>query len=670
MPRAQHIRRSLHPSRRLLLVAVLLVVLAVLLALVIRPGPKGPGSTPPPAPEPTEQEFVHHFAPLYQLRDQEKNCDRYGEAFLPSPVELVIGGAPGISLNEPGARPIAGPVPADLAAASGEAFLDYPGDPRRPGCRYERDFRLLSEGLAPTVYARIAREPGREGFVLQYWAFYYLNDWNNVHEGDWEMVQLVFEDGTLAEALAEGPVYVVYAQHGGAERADWGSGKLKRAGDRPIVFVSAGSHASYFSPATYLGLGEAGTGFGCDITLPPHRVVDPAVAEFREQGDSGEVDAWLTYAGRWGQRLGGEFNGPTGPQTKRAWREPVSWAEGARGGSATLPASDLFGVNSVHAFCGAVEGGSKLLRAYMQFPTLVGGAVVAVLGMVAVTGIVVLRDLARPPLVGAETSGFLRHRRSLGQMIRASILVYRRHARLFLGISFTFIPLHLLLSLAHPWIASLPLFERVLWLMNANQVSELLIGLLAGGIASLAVYFVVLSATVAAVAAIDTGRPVSIRGAHQTALQATTRLIPARLAALGAIALLGLSIAGLPLAVWLAIRWYFIEQAVLLDGARPWVAIRESQRAVDRQWLRTLWLVLCFGVFGAVAGPLLAFALLLGTNASPAFVNLIAGVFHTAVMPFTAVGLCLAYRDLQVRSEDRREREPSAPAPRLEPAAE
>ena len=40
-------------------------------------------------------------------------------------------------------------------------------------------------------------DPGYPGqLALQYWIFYVFNDWNNLHEGDWEMIQLNFDAAT------------------------------------------------------------------------------------------------------------------------------------------------------------------------------------------------------------------------------------------------------------------------------------------------------------------------------------------------------------------------------------------------------------------------------------------------------------------------------------------
>jgi hypothetical protein len=441
-------------------VAALLVgagIAAVTISECREPPKSQPAVTVPPRAYPNpEAELAERYSPIYELRMQDEPCDTNGEAFEPAPVELVVG-QEDIILRQKGRPPITGPTMADLVAADNTAYLDYPGDPRDPGCQYDRDFRRFMKGLQPTVYARIAFEPGKPGLALQYWSFYYFNDWNNKHEGDWEMVELVFNEETVEGALRSAPSFAAYAQHGSGERAEWTTGKIQKDGDHPYVYVSAGSHASYFRPATYLGVGEQGAGLGCDVATPPQRWVSPAVV-LMEPPDQLPVP-WLAFRGSWGELAGGEFDGPTGPQTKRVWRSPLTWAEATRGGSATVPGGDILGVNAVRSFCRTVEFGSRALRTYLRYPVLVGGSLSLLLGASSVAGLVVVRDLGRRPLIGRDTEGFLRHRRSTGQMIRAATIVYLREPRLFLGISFGFIPLAIGLSLIQDWLLSQPPFD-------------------------------------------------------------------------------------------------------------------------------------------------------------------------------------------------------------------
>ena len=104
--------------------------------------------------------------------------------------------------------------------AGPDTYLNFPGDPRDPGCTYETYFKRMAEelGLEPTTYARIVTDPvSRRHCVSQYWFFYFFNHWNNTHESDWEMIQLVFE-GTqsMEEALESVRSAIAFAQHGGA----------------------------------------------------------------------------------------------------------------------------------------------------------------------------------------------------------------------------------------------------------------------------------------------------------------------------------------------------------------------------------------------------------------------------------------------------------------------
>jgi hypothetical protein len=622
---------------------------AVAAVLFFRP-PAPLSAQEPPGEAGLAQEIAERFAPVYYLRLQERECDRSGEAYDPAPVELVLGGDPSIRLRGIPGGEIRGPSGEDLAGREDPAHLDFPGDPRRPGCRFERDYRRLAEGLEPAVYARVAREPGRSGFAIQYWAFYYFNDWNNTHEGDWEMVSLVFEVDSIQEGLAAGPAFAAYAEHGSGERQDWESKRIVKEGDRPVVYVSAGSHASYFRPDTYLGLGEGGSGLGCDIATGPHRRLDPQVILFREPGLHPGPMPWLTFGGRWGELVEKEFNGPRGPQTKRAWREPISWAEELRTGSATLPGHDLLGMDNVRTFCRAVSEGSRLLRAFFQFPVIVGGSVVLVLGTMSAAGLVILKDTVRNPMVGG--TGFLRRRRTFGQMLTATTLLYWRRPRVFLGLSLAFIPVELLFSLLHDWIFSIPPFENVLWLFNANQVSRITMALLLGGLASLVVYVAVVTAAIAAVDGLDRGQPVTIRWAYRQALRRIGHAAGARARALLVIGLLGLSIVGIPVAIWLAVRWNFIEEAAVIDRESFWSAPGASAIGVEGRFFRALAASVLFGVFGALAGPLLAIALLLGTGLDAAFVNVLSGLFHAAALPYTAIGLSLAYCDLRIRAAE------------------
>ena len=177
-----------------------------------------------------EQALADRFAPAVRLVEQEEECGP-GEPYDPLDVDLLLDSEPTVALRGPWTATDLvkiGPRAQDLRNRY-EYHLDFPGDALEPGCAYERWSRRLAAGSEPTVYAHVATEAGQPGkLALQYWFFYAFNDFNNTHEGDWEMIQLVFDADDAREALGQEPVEVGYSSHEGAERADWGGREARR----------------------------------------------------------------------------------------------------------------------------------------------------------------------------------------------------------------------------------------------------------------------------------------------------------------------------------------------------------------------------------------------------------------------------------------------------------
>ncbi len=186
----------------------------------------------------SEAALAAKYAPVVRLVEQPEECGP-GEPYIPTDVDVLFD-EPTVAFRGPWSRTDLvkiGPVASDLANRY-EYHLDYPGDPLDAGCDYERWARRLTAGTPPTVYAHVATDPGYPGkLALQYWFFYPFNDFNNTHEGDWEMTQLVFDAADARQALTIDPTEVGYSSHEGAERAAWGDEKLEIVdGTHPVVY--------------------------------------------------------------------------------------------------------------------------------------------------------------------------------------------------------------------------------------------------------------------------------------------------------------------------------------------------------------------------------------------------------------------------------------------------
>ena len=99
------------------------------------------------------------------------------------------------------------PRPTSLAWATAGTWI-FPATRCNADCTYAEDFAaLVRAGEAPPItYAHIRRDPEAEQLYVQYWFYYYFNQFNDLHESDWEGMQIAFDAATPASGARGGPV--------------------------------------------------------------------------------------------------------------------------------------------------------------------------------------------------------------------------------------------------------------------------------------------------------------------------------------------------------------------------------------------------------------------------------------------------------------------------------
>jgi hypothetical protein len=157
---------------------------------------------------------------------------------------------------------------------------------------------------------------------LQYWYFYIYNDAQfggriDLHEGDWEMVQIQLRDGHPAAA--------VYAQHAYAEQRDWDRVELDDELHCPVVYAGRGSHASYFEPGlrrTHLKLAGAFVPLWWDAADGRGRHIRQGLQILHDA----ELPGWASWPGDWGGTHGSipglDGDSPPAPIVHRQWSDP------------------------------------------------------------------------------------------------------------------------------------------------------------------------------------------------------------------------------------------------------------------------------------------------------------------------------------------------------------
>ncbi|MGE5274967.1 MAG: hypothetical protein ACM3QU_14550 [Verrucomicrobiota bacterium] len=591
-----------------------------------------------------ERALAAKFAPVVDLVEQTHECG-HGEPYEPLDVDALFG-RPTVALRGPW-NPTdlvkIGPTADDLVGLY-RYHLDFPGDALHPGCDYERWGRLIAAGTRPTVYAHVAAEPGYPGkLALQYWLFYVFNDFNNLHEGDWEMIQLVFDAADARSALSQKPVEVGYSSHEGAERAAWGDDKLTLVdGTHPVVYPAAGSHANKYTEALYLG-SSAQAGVGCDDTRGPHVVLRPAVRTIPSAPEAARrAFPWIAFQGRWGELQRAFFNGPTGPNLKTQWTHPIEWSRSWRNRSYAVPTSGILGTGATDFFCVAVATGSRGLVHLLRSPGL---TLLALAALVVILSFAASRTSWRP---GTPLS--VARRRRWGQVLSAAGRMYVDRPALFLGIGLLLIPLGAVISLL-----------QALVLGGFGLLGVDTTGGSAGGLVLLVVavgttlallgFALVQAATTCVLADLDAGRRVTAVGAYRRALKRFRPLLGGLLLAVAAWAVLTLTAVLIPVAIWLAVRCLLLAQVVEVENCSAVGGLRRSSRLVRGRWFRVASLVGVGALLALAAGPLVGAALIALTDAPLALLNVVAGVVYALAMPFVALTTCYVYFDARVSEE-------------------
>src|SRR5581483_5143077 len=498
-----------------------------------------------------QAELADRYAPVVRLVDQAEPCAR-GEPFEPTDLSLVLGN-PGVALRGPwgGTNLVeVAPTGADLGRGLWGYHLDFPGSALAPGCTYDRWSHRLNGGRKPVAYARVLTEPGHPGeLALQYWFFYVFNDFNDKHEGDWEMIQLDFEAASASQALRTRPAVLGYSQHQSAERARWGDSKLQLVdGTHHVVYVAPGSHANYFTSALHLGRGAA-QGVGCDDTSGPSRQLRPQVTLVPSDRTAYlRAYPWLGFEGNWGEEHRGFYNGPTGPNTDVQWTQPLSWAAASwRDKSFTVPVGTDIGRTATGFFCGAVAAGSTVLTALVGNPSpfLIAFAVILAL----------LIWLASRTEWQPSAPLRLERRRAWGAIVTAAGRMYFGHLRLFLGIGLLFLPLGALVTAVQ-----YATFRAggLNGLVESAGSTNAFVDFLAIGLGVLIVVVglsVVQSATAIAMAEIDAGRVVTALGAYRRALPWLVSLLTAVVLVVVVVTVVSFTAIGAILVAWLVVRW-------------------------------------------------------------------------------------------------------------------
>jgi hypothetical protein len=610
----------------------ILAVAGVILTLLAIGMPSGAAAQE--AAVSTEQRLVDTYAPIVMIKEQLQECSTAGEQFRPVLVDIIFG-TDDVRLMRRGEngepdREIKRNIQAsDLYGLDDRHYIDLPFDPRNPGCDYEKwgQRRMAELGITPSIYAFILTEPGKPGIVVQYWYYWIYNLFNDVHESDWEGIQVYFADAISAQDILDRnltPTSIAFAQHAGGELGHVGQSKVEMQGTHVVAHPSSGSHADYYQEAIWLGWGEDGSGFGCDhseapeIQLPVHVVLLP-----NEVSDASSEFAWLTFAGNWGElEVPGLFSGPKGPMQHSRWHQPISWTEEIRKSSLAVPVHPTIGPGISQVFCGAAELGSRIVRVFGINEQLITGLVIATIVALLAFTLVAWRYTWE------------------------ATRMFFRHGYFFITVGVLAFPIAALAQQLELWaqnkaeselMTRLPnsAYLRTLWEYVASAVAgsiqEVLLSAIIGPVVTIGAYLIYCA---------EAGRPA---GTWHRDYRIYPRVAAARVLYAVLIWTMSLSVVLLPVAIYKGVQWFFAPQAVVIEDTSVRSSFHASRDRVEGRWIHSAAMVVAVAALIGLPGPLVGTALLVVGGLELQVAQWISAVLFCVLYPIAMIAATLFY---------------------------
>jgi len=244
--------------------------------------------------------------------------------------------------------------------------------------------------------------------------------------------------------------------------------------------------------------------------------------------------------------------------------------------------------------------------------------------------------------------------RDLGGIVDELFRVYLMNFLSFLGIiAVAGIPLAIIGAVLGWYVLSYPLPDTAEF-----TILFLLIAVLV--IASILAYLLMSAAVTYAVAVHYQGNRIAIRQTYQFAWHRLSSLVGAVFLVGLAVFAMGITIIGIPAAIYFGVTWVFIVQTVVLEHRSARRSLSRSSILVKRTWWRVLGILIIIGliqsILSAVAGGIVGFIIgLIGGLADILPVELATNFAGSLVgmifIPIGLIGTTLLYFDLRIRKE-------------------
>jgi hypothetical protein len=292
-------------------------------------------------------------------------------------------------------------------------------------------------------------------------------------------------------------------------------------------------------------------------------------------------------------------------------------------------------------FCGAVERGSHTLITFTTSPTKI---IVAVLILALLVRFLVGRtEWDEVPLRPID------RRRRAGQILRAAVRTYRSSPRVFILFGLAFIPAAIVTGVLAKLIEMVPFVSSITSLAGRASGTSIVLAALVGSIANIAA-IVVVNAAVATYLESDRRGVAAGIDALRSTWDRRRALTGGFVRSFAVVFVLLATVVGAPWGIWQLVRYQFVPQTIVLEGATGASSLDHSTRLVRGRWLHTaIFVAVLNGAVGALA-LVIGLLLLVVASGIPlwAFSGMVTLVY-ALVVPMVSIAMTLLYGDARAQ---------------------
>jgi hypothetical protein len=226
--------------------------------------------------------------------------------------------------------------------------------------------------------------------------------------------------------------------------------------------------------------------------------------------------------------------------------------------------------------------------------------------------------------------------------------IYGNELRTFLGIGMLAIPIGIVFNIIMVLLAKLPPVEWLLRVLDDSASGKMTIAAIVGGAQQVAMTLIVVPAVLVAMKEIRAGYTPGVWRSLRGGLTYLPAMATALVIYIVTLGLAALSILLAPVAIYVAVRWLFYPQAVVLDDRRPgWEGLRGSWAVTRRRWVQTLGSTIGFLILALVPGPLIGVVILILGGSRVQFANFVSSFLYGLLLPLAYIGLTMVYHRMK-----------------------